>query len=195
MSTANSYLDAPARPAPERPPFVGLGEHLFDVEEIVKADSPTKGPTVWVRLIVVESTLHPVGSKVTQRFELAKQEKYPTSRTQSELAKDFTAALIGTTDLTAAGEVLKGLLNDDPRIQKACGIRIRARGYAKPGKTWVHVTWNHFDQNETDVAARRAAIVARNAAGATPAVQATAPVAAPPAAPTAAPSLLGSLGK
>lgn len=164
MSSVSSYLDAPARPTPERPPFVGLGEHLFDVEEIVKADSPTKGPTVWVRLRVAESTNpeHPVGSKATQRFELAKQEKYPTSRTQVELAKDFASALIGEPDLALAGQTLKRLL-EDPTMQKsqpARGIRIRARGYAKPGKTWVHVSWSHVDQNEADVAARRAVIEA-----------------------------------
>jgi hypothetical protein len=199
MSTVNGYLDTPARPAPERPPFVGLGDHVFDVEEIVHADSPTKGPTVWVKLIVVESPLHPVGSKVTQRFELAKQEKYPTSRTQVELAKDFVAALIGTSSLDVARDTLKMLLTkEDQKIQRARGIRIRARGYAKPGKTWVHVTWANVEQSPADVAARRAAIEAKLAADdGAPAVQA-APVAAPTPAPAptaapAAPSLLGGL--
>ncbi len=192
MSNANGLLDQPSRPAPERPPFVGAGTHILDIEEISLANSPLKGPTVWVRLVVVESPLHPVGSKVTHRFELAKQETYPTSRTQTELAKDFTAAAVGTSDLVEAGGVLKGLINDDPRIQRACGIRIKMIGTPNKNKTWVNFRWEHIDQTEADVAARRAAIVARNAG--TPA-QAPATVAAPPAAPTAAPSLLGSIGK
>lgn len=198
MSTVNGYLDAPARPATERPPFIGVGEHVFDVEEIVTALSPTKGPTVWVRLIVVESPFHAIGSKVTERFELAKQETYPTNRTQVELAKDFVAALIGSTSLDQARDTLKVLLTpEEQKVQRTRGMRIRCRGYVrapKPGfkpSVYVHRSWSHFDQTEADIAARRAAIEAKmGAEESAPAVQAPPPAPAPAAAPT---SLLGGL--
>lgn len=189
MSNVNTYLDAPARPAPERPPFLGLGDHLLDVEEIVKADSPTKGPTVWIRFLVVESPTHPVGSKVVQRFELAKQERYPNNRTQVELAKDFTAALIGTENLDIARDTLKTLLSsEEQKVQRGRGIRIRARGYTKNKSSWVNVDWKHVEQTEADVKARREAIEAALAA------REGAPVAAMPSnpAPVAA-SLTGGL--
>lgn len=174
----NEYFPEGSAPRPmqERLPFIAAGDHTLDVESLKVIESQKSGPVVWAQFRVIASTCHPVGSQVTQRFELSKQEKYPTTPTQRELAVYFMAQLLGQKDLAKAQKTLLALLSDaEIKVQRVRGIRIIANGRSKPGKTWVNVSWQNVEQTPEQIKAQRAAL------------DGTAPSASPAPAPQAAP--------
>lgn len=180
MGIEQHFAGGPPRPMQERLPFIGAGDHVLDVESLKVAESgQNKGPVVWAQFRVISSTLHPVGSQVTQRFELAKQERFPTTPTQRELAVYFIAQLLGQKDLAKAQSTLLALLSPkEMEIQRVRGIRVIANGRCKPGKTWVNVSWQNVEQTPDAIKSQRAALDG-TAPKASPAPAAPAPSSAP----------------
>ncbi len=159
MGAEQYFQGGPPRPMQERLPFIAAGDHTLDVESLKVIESQKSGPVVWAQFRVIASTCHPVGSQVTQRFELSKQEKFPTTPTQRELAVYFLAQLLGQKDLAKAQSTLLALLSEaEMKVQRVRGIRIIANGRSKKPGGWVNVSWQNVEQAPEQIKAQRAAL-------------------------------------
>lgn len=184
-----------------RHPFLGAGEHRLAVYEYKRYNSAKNGPTISCVVKVLASSTLPVGSFACDQWRLNKQEQYPNSPTQIDLAADFVCKLLNATDPAAVGATIAQLCSDEGmKVQPIRGMVIDCVATANAKGTWVYKSYKNVPQTPQEIATCRAALEsapAPTASAPPPAAPPTAPTVATPAAtPAAAPtgSLLGQFG-
>jgi hypothetical protein len=164
----------------ERDPFIQDGDHLLLVIAVEPFDSQEHGPSARVTFEVVESPVHPIGSRVVRLFNYTKPPYKPGMLTDKDRLATFVRKAQGLNEGAQTGHIFKALLRDRVNEQLMRGILVKARGVGnvsqkekklaaaegRAPKVYVDVFFNTVNQTEQDVMARRRQIDAKIAGSA-----------------------------
>lgn len=159
------------KPVETRDPFIGLGPHRLMVLSIEPFMHQTHGPSARATFKVLQSTVHPVGSRVVKLWNLVKPSKFPTQANDGDRFADFVRKVKGAPDNYAVGPDCRALLQDRVADQLARGSVIDAMGAntAKPDKKpWTEVSWSPVPQTPDQIRQNRAQLDAESAPAPTP---------------------------
>jgi hypothetical protein len=147
------------KPVDAKDPFIGEGQHTLLVLNIEEYGHQEKGPTAKATFEVLESAVHPRGSRVCKMWFLTKPSKFPNQANDSDRFADFVRNLKGAPQGHPIGQDCRALLRDRAAEQLARGMVIRALGIntsKKADKPFVDVRWTNVQQAPEQIAQMRA---------------------------------------
>lgn len=153
------------KPVDVKDPFIAEGDHVLDVIEVTPFGHTKHGPSAKAIFEVVESKVHPIGTRVVKMWFLKRPSMWPNQPTDSDRFADFVRKLIGADDPnTQVGQQCAALLRDRVPDQIARGMRLRAYGIntsKNPAKPFTDVRWTAVPQTQPEIVQRRAAMDAK----------------------------------
>lgn len=148
----------------ERDPFIGEGDHVLLLVSLEPFKHTTHGPSARANFEVLQSPVHPVGSRVTKLWFLTKPSKFPTQANDSDRFADFIRQMAGAPAGFNVAPQCAAVIRDRVNDQLLRGMVIKARGVntsKNPAKPWVEVYWTSVTQTPDEIKARRMQVEAK----------------------------------
>lgn len=176
--------------------YLDEGTHRLLLIEMVPYESKKLGPAARATFEVIESTVHPVGSRVSNVWGLTRSAAYVGGDTDLDKVAHFVRRIAGMSDTDNPSQAAIAVIRDRVNEQLLRGMMVDCKltiRTTKNAKTWKDVKWSSIKQTQEEIAAKRAELDQRHPYKAD--FVAPAPAAAPASAPVNLLSQIPGFGK